>query len=123
MGARTRLRARISRLREPPATPNSWPAAAERGTVSVITHTVLLPGTIRRHEVRVSVRYESDTVLPADGVGVSTISTPGTVSASSAFAARATVSSSVPLSLTNATTGGRSWTAAGSAPSPSGRGW
>ena len=30
--------------------------AAERGTVSVITHTVPVPGTIRRHEVRVSVR-------------------------------------------------------------------
>ena len=30
--------------------------AAERGTVSVITHTVPVPGTIRRHDVRVSVR-------------------------------------------------------------------
>ena len=30
--------------------------AAERGTVSVITHTVPLAGTIRRHDVRVSVR-------------------------------------------------------------------
>ena len=30
--------------------------AAVRGTVSVITHTVPVPGTIRRHDVRASVR-------------------------------------------------------------------
>ena len=47
--ARTRPRATRTALatREP---------AAERGTVSVITHTVPVPGTIRRHEVRASVR-------------------------------------------------------------------
>ena len=48
-------------------------------------------------------------VLPADGPAGSTTSTPGTVSASSAFAARATVRSSVPLPLTNATESAAAW--------------